>query len=553
MTKNQKPNFFRDTNGNLSIITGVVGLMLMTAVGASLDGGRMFSTKQNLQSITDAAALMAATPEGISVAERKRLAQTSIASHVERTGELDISATTIEVNDADGQVYVELSAKVPLIFGGVLGDNLRHVSASSLAEESMSSSMNPLSVSLVLDLSDSMGDRFDNGSKLASVNAAVSDVFSAINANFGGDVAAATNISTGVYPFNWGMVDGETVALEPGTNTVLDSLSYLSLSNGSVPTTAMERAVQDQIDEMATRGTRDRYIVYVTDGKVDEDRADVAGQYLSQREMFEVDDDQACLTIVQELNAHDELVAPNLVEAPGAGSPFNNVVPDVALPNTGKGSMKGTLLKDVRDLLVRVNNAGGNGIGLALGLNAGGGGGGLGVGLNVGGDEEKRGRRSAEGKKRSNDRHAGHNHDQQEDVDTAERVDMGDDFISLCQPVQPLRVAEACEMARDNGINIIAVNLSGEDGVASNATDMCVNGVQRVDDDPKKSKKKVTMPPDTREGAGRTRTLPSGIQIRVSADGNSYAGDANNLDELRDMLSSMLPDGKKERHVRLVG
>lgn len=325
----------------------------MTAVGASLDGGRMFTTKQNLQSITDAAALMAATPEGVSPDRRRSLAQTSIDSHVQRAGDLDISATTINVNEADGQVYVELTAEVPMLFAGVLGGNLRQVSASSLAEETMSSSLNPLSISLVLDLSDSMGDRFDNGSKLAAVNAAMSDVMNSINAEFGGDVAAATNISTGVYPFNWGMVEGETVALEPGTNTVLDSLNYLAVGDGSVPTTAMERAVQDQMDEMSSRRNRDRFIVYVTDGKVDEDRSDVAGRYLRASELFRNRDDDGCQKIAQELAVLDSMFDPNFAASVGGGSALRVTLPDLDLPNQGDGKKKNKLFKTLESFKTR--------------------------------------------------------------------------------------------------------------------------------------------------------------------------------------------------------
>lgn len=546
MTKLQKPDFFRDTNGNLSIITGVVGLLLLTAVGASLDGGRMFTTKQNLQSITDAAALMAATPEGVSSDRRRSLAQTSIDSHVQRAGDLDISATTITVNEADGQVYVELTAEVPMLFAGVLGGNLRQVSASSLAEESMATTMNPLSISLVLDLSDSMGDSFDNGSKLASVNAAMSDVMNSINAEFGGDVAAATNISTGVYPFNWGMVDGETVALEPGTNVVLDSLNYLSVGDGSVPTTAMERAVQDQLDEMSTRRNRDRFIVYVTDGKVDEDRSDVAGRYLRASELFRNQDDNGCQRIAQELAVLDTTFGANLVENSGAGSALRVTLPDVNLPNQGDGRKKNKLFKDIRKLQEKRARSGGNGNGLAVGLNTGNGNG-LAVGLGGNGDNDE----SEMEDKLKDDKHAGHNHGNDDVRDMAKRLEYREEFLELCEPVQPLRVAEACETARESGISIIAINLSGQDQIASNTTDMCVNGIVTEEEKGKKRRGETT---DERTASDvQPLTLPSGIQVRVSADGRSYAGDANNLDELRDMLSVMLPDSDRERVVRLVG
>lgn len=527
MTFLQKTSFLSDTRGNMSIIAGVVGVLLMTAIGATLDGTQMMSTKQRLQSITDAAALMAVTPEGITAEKRKALAESSIYSHAEKAGGLNIHSTTIEVNEADGQVYVALSANVPLLFGGVLGSDNRRVSASSLAEESTSASMNSMSISLVMDLSGSMGDRFDNGSKLASVNSAVSDVMNSINAEFGGDVAAATQISTGVYPFNWGMVDGEMVALEPGTNRLLTSMTNLSLGSGSVPTTAMERAVADQLEEMKTRTNRDRFIVYVTDGKIDEDRSDIAGRYLREKELFASKDPSGCVTIAKKLATLDALYEPDLVEVKGMASPLSGVLPDPKLPNFGDGRKKNKLIKDIEKLTEK-----------KLGQ----------IGL-VG---ETAVEVAVIEKKLKSDKHAGHDHSDKDVKDMAKRVEFREDFLELCEPVQTLRVAEACGAARDNGISIIAINLSGQDKIASNTTDMCINDTVLSDIKTKKERGKNPQAAQTAGTDGNALTLPSGIKVRVSADGQSFAGDARTLEELRDMLGAMLPDGEKTRSVRLV-
>lgn len=528
-------NFWRDTRGNLSITAGIAGVLLLTAVGASLDGGQMFSTKQRLQSITDAAALMAASPDGVSVEKRRILAESSIRSHVDKVGGLDISSTTININESEGQVYVALAAEVPMMFGGLLGSDMRRVSASSLAEDSTSSSRNKMSISLVLDLSGSMGDRFDNGSKLASVNTAVADMLNSISSEFGGDVAAATQISTGVYPFNWGMVDGETVALEPGTSRVLGSMTNLSLSEGSVPTTAMERAVADQLEEMKTRTNRDRFIVYVTDGKVDDDKSDIVGRYLRKPELFNVKNDRGCQKMAQALADLDELMNPHLSDAKGLGSTLSQIIPDTALSKVGKGGRKNRVLELTGAMTTKKSNAGGNGRGNAFG------------------------RDKKDGPKMTDDlqsgKHAGHGHENDEVMDKARRVELRSEFLSLCQPVQSVRVAEACETARDSGVSIIAINLSGEDGVASNTTDNCINGMVLAEDAAisKKKAKKGKSAQRSVEKSLQTKTLPSGIKVRVSADGQSFAGDANTLEELRDMLGAMLPENKKERYVRLVG
>lgn len=478
--------FWRNSRGNLTITSSLVGLMLVTAVGATMDGGRLFSTHQSLQSITDSAALAAATPEHASRAKRVEIAKATIQSHAGKFAQLENIAQSIEVRGGGDQVYVSLNAEVPMLFGGVLGTDARRVSASSLAEETITSSMSAISISVVLDLSSSMSGSFDRGSKLAAVNAAVTDVFKMLETNFGGEVAAATQLSTGIYPFNWGQVDGKTVALEPGTENVIDAMSYLSLSDGSVPTTAMEQAVLDQIVDIEETGGRERFILYVTDGKVDEDKSDVAGRYLRDDQIFGAANSKKCLKLASQLLSSDIELDPETADTPGNASPLNGVVNDVVDP--------------VLDLAVS-----------ALG--------------NGGAASDNRAKGVRKGIRKQ--------------------------YLEQCQPTQPIRVAEACKMARDEGISIIAINLSGEDGVAANTTDMCVDGYHLADD--KRGKSKGNKEASVELGSDMpTETLPSGMTIRLSADGESFSGDAQNLDDLREMLGSMLPDGKSTRSVRLV-
>lgn len=520
-------NFFHDTRGNMSIIAGVVGVMLLTAVGASLDGGQMISTKQRLQSITDAAALMAATPEGVSAAKRKKLAESSIQSHVARVGGIDISSTTINVNEADGQVYVALSANVPLLFGGVLGSDLRRVSTSSTAEGSSSASASALSISLVLDLSSSMQDRFDRGSKIASVHAAVSDVLNMVATNFGGDAAAATQVSTGVYPFNWGMVDGETVALRPGTNDVLDAMTYLSLSEGSVPSSAMEQAVEDQLAEAKENGERDRYIVYVTDGRVDHDKSDVSDHYLDEKMMFSKDANlMECVHESKRIMRADVELEPNLVEL---ASPIGRLSPRELLTpwnvNRALYMSPGCKNPSHPHHPSQFSNAAS-----AYDPNV----------------DKKMNERITK------DKHLGHAHSRDVLEIKAKRLEVREKFLKTCQPIQTVRVVEACEKAREEGISIIAINLSGEDGLASNISHMCANGFEFGD-----AKKHAKAGAETEIDSTvpmeiSTRKLSTGLKIRVSSDGQSVSGDVNNLTELREMLGSMLPAGTKERHVRLI-
>lgn len=480
-------DFWRNTRGNLTITTSVVGLMLMTAVGATLDGGRLFSTHQSLQAITDAAALAAATPEGVSESRRVEIAKATIRKHSGKFTQFENVQDAVEVRNSGKQVYVSLGADVPMLFGALLGSDGRRVSSSSLAEETVTSSMSALSISVVLDLSTSMSGSFDRGSKLAGVNAAVTDFFKMLETNFGGEVAAATQLSTGIYPFNWGQVNGETVALEPGTTNVIDAMSYLSLSDGSVATTAMEQAVLDQLAEAEDIGGRDRFIVYVTDGKVDEDKSDIAGRYLRESEMFGSARSAMCLNLAAQLLSSDAVLDPETADTPGNASPLASY---------------GGIVDPALALTVSTVN-----------------------GL-VGG----RANANAAAK--------------------AQRNGVRRQYLEQCQPKQSLRVADACQQARDEGISIIGVNLSGEEGVATQTTDMCVNGYTLASSRLESFTSRFSLVSDTQEMT--EETLSTGMTIRLSADGQSFAGDVRNLDDLREMLASMLPEGTSTRSVRLV-
>jgi hypothetical protein len=274
--------------------------------------------------------------------------------------------------------------------------------------------------------------------------------------------------------------------------------------------------------------------------KIDEDRSDVARRYLREAELFKSEESSGCVTIAQELSTLDALYEPDLVERKGLASPLRvgllgGLLPDPTFPNSKEGKEKEKLLKDVRKLIEKRRKEAG-----ALGLP---------VGAIV---EDTLTEVAATEKKLKSDKHAGHDHGDKAVKDMAKRIEYREDFLELCEPVQTLRVAEACSQARNNGISLIAINLSGQDKIASNTTDMCINHSVLDDIETKKKGGKKNEPAPNADPDGNALTLPSGIKVRVSADGQSFAGDANNLEELRDMLGVMLPDSKQTRSVRLV-
>lgn len=522
MAKQSKPSFFRDTSGNLSIISGVVGLLLLTAVGASLDGGRMFTTKQQLQSITDAAALMATQPEDIDKSARVSMAETSISNHVEQIGGLNITGTEIDVRDNGKQVYVSLTASVPMLFGGVLGEDIRQVSVSSLAEETSSSSSFPQSVqsmSIVLDLSESMDDKLEQETRLQMVRSTMSDYLAS---------RSSGALSTGLYPFNWGIVDAQTIPLQLGSADVIRGLTASGTREGSAPASAMEMAVNDQLND--TNG--DRFLIYITDGSVDIDKADERGRYLRDSQIFGNNAPALCRNTPPDLlRAQDELAEDLLTSVAdfglaltgwtGPGAFDDDKVKYDSNDSIAEGQAKRKLLLQLSaETIVRDGNLSGTSLSLTSGL----------VNFNNIGNSLANTLNILLGSR-----------------DTL--VEEQNEFDRICKPIQEQRVIDACEAARDDGVRVVAVNLSDEHGAAAPITQDCVFGARDVSAN---GTTDTTIFPY--RDATPVRQNSDGITTQFnSQDGSVYAV-VSNRNELRAVLDSLMPSqvNNAERTVRLV-
>lgn len=498
MIQTNPQRFLADTQGNLSIVAAIAGTLLLTAVGASMDGGRLISTKMQLQSITDAAALMGAKPENISDEARSTLALRSVDAHVERRAGLTLHDRNVQVTDDGSTVKVRLTAEVPLLFGAFLGGSTRHVSVSSVAQENTSSHLSAVSISVVLDLSTSMQDRFDTGSRIAAVKAAVSETFNMIQSRYGSEAAAQAQISTGLYPFNWGMVDGEVVALQPGTNTVVEAMNFMPLSEGSVPPSAIEAALADQI----TSGTGDRYIVYVTDGRVDDERGDVPGQFIGSHGGLAGAASAQCEGAKDSLEASSQQVKSDYMNAnyrfsnwgPGYTARFLTAIendPNHLMTtvdhyiddNTGNGRHNGTKLRKV----IESRN---------------------------------------------------------------DNILMEAEYLSLCTASQTARVLNTCDEARDDGVSIIAINMAEENKSASLITDYCALGHFDLEDDGDTDAQGAGRPGPFSDEANGDNT---DFEMKVSIDGKSRSARVSELGHLREVLSTLLPEASQsERTVRLV-
>lgn len=464
----------------------------------------MISSKMQLQSIVDSAALAATIPDGASEGERIALATEVIDTHTAKRRNFNIKDQTVLVHGDGSEVEVSLLAEVPSLFGSLLKSGSRQIGVSALAQESTSGSINPLSISVVLDTSPSMSERFDTGSRIAAVKLAMNNTFDMIENRYGGEVAAATQFSTGLYPYNWGLVDGAMAPLESGTEAFDDAIAFLPLNRGSVPPEAFERALEDQIDAIRTEGERDRYIVFLTGSTVDIDHADTSNSFLHESEIYLADGTPEC-----------EVATSDLVQA--------------------KRDLSATFDYMHRNSQTLRPHAARHGVEYSTSE----------AGLEAHGREASM--RIISNGCVSNCQRIGRDFTAYLDAITQRNL--------VCRPRQIDRVAEACERARDNDISVVAINLATDSWQTQDLIDLCVNPdtvSERVAEN--RELQNITRP----DPLGRTlsppiRTLPGGLRVQLSVDGESMSATVDNLEDLNDVLANIMPEAERGvRSVRLV-
>lgn len=471
--------YFGSRRGNVSITTALVGLMLATAAGAAFDTGRQVTTSQKLQSMSDAAALAAMAEPGLSGKQRQQIAIRAVENLASQSG-ANFGSLSVEAQPRQGedQIYVSLATDLPMLFGALMGKDSQRVSVESLSEEFLGVANNSMSISVVLDLSSSMAEGFDRGSKIATVKAALSEVF--------GDNASANNMKSGVYGFNWGQVGAETAPLAPGTAHVRNMLTYAGLGEGSVPTTAMEAALRDQAIDRENSPASNRFIIFITDGDVDNEKADKRGQYISERRQLSDESKPECPGALGRVEETRDKLAHH----------YNNIISTNGLLGTLSPITAATdsLISDV----ISLSDMG----------------------------------QGAQRLERWLDKH-----------DKAQQ-----DVEEYCVFEQTDRVLNVCEAApAEEDISIIAINMSGEGGEAETITQECLQSASRPRATNRNQIAELTPFSDL-----PTKKLANGLEVSLSDDGQSMYAAVESLDDLRHVLSSMMPERKMTRTVRLV-
>jgi len=126
----------------------------------------------------------------------------------------------------------------------------------------------PTSIMFVLDASGSMNATMDGSPRISILKSSVMEIFE----EFEVGTDAELRLRTGVYAYNWGIRDADSQPLANGWTHTVGAVNAMGLGNATIPTQALEVAVNDLIQEPNTfdGDSRDKVIVFMTDGEVDD-------------------------------------------------------------------------------------------------------------------------------------------------------------------------------------------------------------------------------------------------------------------------------------------
>ncbi|MEP3890323.1 MAG: TadE/TadG family type IV pilus assembly protein [Hellea sp.] len=123
-------DLMRDESGHFAVITALIGLPLVVAVGLAVDTSNSFSYKDHVKTALDTASLAAVIPANLSDEERK-----AFATKVFNENYTAQKNTTIKIDVTATRERVDMSAKanLPTYLGGIVGQEEFNVGAESAA------------------------------------------------------------------------------------------------------------------------------------------------------------------------------------------------------------------------------------------------------------------------------------------------------------------------------------------------------------------------------------------------------------------------------------
>ena len=144
--------FKANEDGNIAVMMGACGLVLVASVGFAIDTLGARKAKQELQSHLDAVSIAIATSGIVDAAEQQTFAQKLLEAN---DYNIDPANLTIQTTPA-GEVSVTGRTEYELVLGGIVNKSKLDVNAHSSAIAAGTSVTDPVDVVLVLDTTGSM-------------------------------------------------------------------------------------------------------------------------------------------------------------------------------------------------------------------------------------------------------------------------------------------------------------------------------------------------------------------------------------------------------------
>lgn len=210
----------QDERGNVGIIFALTAIPVFAMVGLAVDYGRAITAKTQLQQATDSAALAAVRTNIGTEADRIAAAQKTFAANYRPYGNASV-VPAIAING--GTVTVEASDTVNNSVAGLVGYSQFSVSSESAA--TMMAGKH-LELSMMIDLTGSMGESRNGQTKIAGLKDAAEDLLDILFPN-GASTSDAVRIA--VAPFADYVNAGDYAAVATGQSAT--GGSYANINN----------------------------------------------------------------------------------------------------------------------------------------------------------------------------------------------------------------------------------------------------------------------------------------------------------------------------------
>ena len=190
--------FARESKGSTSIAFGFAAIPMMVAVGVAIDYERLTSAKSDLQQSSDAVALDAANSYAGGnvnlVARATEFLKLNPPKGIDPANVI-VAAAILPGNE---KVKITLKADLPLVFGGIIGeDGDATVNSESITTLPVFSDYHKGEIALVLDYSGSMNDYVGGVRKYLSMRQEVTSLINSLSQS-----GANNDVKFGVVPFS---------------------------------------------------------------------------------------------------------------------------------------------------------------------------------------------------------------------------------------------------------------------------------------------------------------------------------------------------------------